>query len=113
MADQPSPRRLFQFSLRTLMIVVTLLAVVCGYVGWQAKIVRNRKLVMNWIATHNGETALNRKHSGAPDYWPSIPWLRRLLGDRAIAGLNIGPLSAEDEARIREAFPEMEDIKIE
>jgi hypothetical protein len=30
--NQPSPRRRFQFRLRTLMIVVTLLAVACGYV---------------------------------------------------------------------------------
>jgi hypothetical protein len=29
----PSPRRRFQFSLRTLLIVVTLLAVPMGYVG--------------------------------------------------------------------------------
>ena len=36
-------RRWCQFSLRTLMISVTLLAVPCGYVGWQAKIVRERK----------------------------------------------------------------------
>jgi hypothetical protein len=37
------PRRRFQFRLRTLMIGVTLLAVVCGYVGRQAEIVRNRR----------------------------------------------------------------------
>ena len=42
-ADPPKrKRRWFQFSLRTLMIVVTLLAVPLGYVGWQAKIVRER-----------------------------------------------------------------------
>jgi hypothetical protein len=45
MSDQPSPRRRIQFRLRTLMVVVTLLAVPCGYVGWQAKIVRERKAV--------------------------------------------------------------------
>jgi hypothetical protein len=33
MAAQTSPRRRFQFRLRTLMIVVTLLAGVCAYVG--------------------------------------------------------------------------------
>jgi hypothetical protein len=31
-------RRWFQFSLRALMALVTPLVVVCGYVGWQAKI---------------------------------------------------------------------------
>jgi hypothetical protein len=113
MANQPSPRRHFQFRLRTLMIGATLLAALCGYVSWQAKIVHERKLVLDWIGAHNGEVALNRKHPGAPDYWPNIPWLRRLLGDRGVAGVNIGPLSAADEARIREAFPEIEDIRIE
>jgi hypothetical protein len=34
MPHQPSPRRRFQFRLRTLMIVVTVLAVPLGYVGW-------------------------------------------------------------------------------
>ena len=43
MAAQPSPRRRFQFRLRTLMIVVTLLAVPCAYIGWQAKIVRAQR----------------------------------------------------------------------
>jgi hypothetical protein len=50
--DQPKSdppkrkRRRFQFSLRSLLIVVTLLAVTCAYVGWQAKIVRERKETM-------------------------------------------------------------------
>jgi hypothetical protein len=35
-------RRWFQFHVRTLMIGVTLLAVPMGYVGWHAKIVRER-----------------------------------------------------------------------
>ncbi len=38
-----------QFRLRTLMIAVTLLAVPLGYVGWQAKIVRERKA---WLKAH-------------------------------------------------------------
>ena len=40
-------RRWYQFSLRTLLIVVTLLAVPCAYTGWQAKIVRDRKAIFN------------------------------------------------------------------
>jgi hypothetical protein len=35
MFDQPSPRRCFQFRLRTLLIVVTLLSIACAYVGRQ------------------------------------------------------------------------------
>jgi hypothetical protein len=41
---EPPKRRRFQFRLRTLLIGVTLLAVPLGYVGWQVKIVRERRL---------------------------------------------------------------------
>ncbi len=41
-ASPKRKRRWYQFSLRSLMVVVTLLAVPLGYVGWQAKIVRER-----------------------------------------------------------------------
>jgi hypothetical protein len=47
-------RRWFQFSLRTLMILVTLLAVACGYVAWQANIVRDRKAVLREIVANGG-----------------------------------------------------------
>jgi hypothetical protein len=43
------PRRRFQFRLRTLLIVVTLLAVVCAYVTHEAAIVRKREA---WLETH-------------------------------------------------------------
>jgi hypothetical protein len=37
MADQPSPRRRFQFSLRTLLLIVALLAAICPAVVWVAR----------------------------------------------------------------------------
>ena len=40
MPDQPSPRRRFQFRLRTLMIGVTLVCVIAGWIGWV--LVKNR-----------------------------------------------------------------------
>ena len=39
-------RRWFQFSLRSLMIGVTLLAVACAYVVWQVKIVAERRALL-------------------------------------------------------------------
>jgi hypothetical protein len=112
MADQFSPRRRFQFRLRTLMIVVTIFCVVGGYVGHQVQLVHQRKLLLDWITAHNGEVSITLKSPGRPDYRPSIPWLRRILGDRAVAGIFFSsPLSVEDEGRFRDAFPEMEGIK--
>ena len=54
-ADPPKrKRRWFQFSLRTLMIGVTLLAVLLGYVGWQASIVRERQAMLGRLRDLNG-----------------------------------------------------------
>jgi hypothetical protein len=47
--DDNSPHRRFQFRLRTLMIVVTLLAVPCAYVAHEANIVRKRR---EWLSGH-------------------------------------------------------------
>ena len=43
-AAQPKSRRRWcQFTLRTMLLAVAVLALPCAYVGWQAKIVAERK----------------------------------------------------------------------
>ncbi len=88
MADQPSPRRRFQFRLRTLMIVVTLLAVPCAYVGWQENIVRERK---EWIREYShfvlsDPTILQLDHPmvlhARGDLSRGPSFIRRWLGDQ-------------------------------
>jgi hypothetical protein len=55
MVENLTPRRRrFQFSLRTLLVGVTLLAAACGYVGWQATIVRERKALLLEIFKNKG-----------------------------------------------------------
>ena len=39
----------FQYSLRTLLIIVTLLAIPCGYIGWQRAIAMKRLELMREI----------------------------------------------------------------
>jgi hypothetical protein len=54
-ADPPKRnRRWFQLSLRTLMIVVTLTAALCGYLGGQVEIVRARKSLLTWLIEIGG-----------------------------------------------------------
>jgi hypothetical protein len=105
MADQPSPRRRFQFRLRTLMILVALMAVPCAYVGWQAKIVRERRALLDQIEAAGGgdETAVFY-NSASP---PPPPWLRRILGDETIELLLV-PSTTDEEtmARIHLLFPD-------
>ena len=64
-------RHCFQFRLRTLMIGVTLFCItVGGYVGWQAKIVRQRLAELN---RHRNATQSN----DVADEFHAVPWIRR------------------------------------
>jgi hypothetical protein len=102
MADQPTPRRRFQFRLRTLMIVVTLLAIPCGYVGWQVKIVKQRNEMLSILTTNGGILWPEYTDDGAQE----MPWIRRLLGDHAV-NIIFFPIEMEasTRAKIRAAFP--------
>jgi hypothetical protein len=114
MADQPSPRRRFQFRLRTLMIVVTLLAVPCAYVGWQAKIVRERRETAEWIGKTLGGTTY--RYDDDLMFVKSYrrfrpPLLRRLFGDWAYYRVVVPHPSEADLKRIREVFPGVEIVQ--
>jgi hypothetical protein len=97
-------RRWFQFSLRTLMIVVMLLALPCAYVGWQAKIVRERRALLDSIKAAGGsDLTVVLYNSASP---PPPPWLRRLLGDQTIEVLLVPATTNEETlARIPRLFP--------
>jgi hypothetical protein len=98
--DQPSPRRRFQFSLRTLLIGVTVIAVACAYIGWEAKIVRERDAAL--AASLQVRLATGRREPPT-----DISWMRRLLGDRQYAEFVLED-NAPDElvAMLRLSFPE-------
>ena len=129
-ADPPKrKRRWFQFSLRTLLIGVTLLAVPCAYVGWQAKTVCKRKSLLLFIVDNGGGYYTTEgdeiyfpvgflPNKGAyfpkpftmladrdPRQQPSS--IRRWLGDDNIDCIWIPkPVSDTDAARIAAGFPE-------
>ncbi len=98
-----------QFRLRTLMIVVTLLAVPLGYVGWQAKIVRERATMREYIeSVDDGECQLV---ADVPEFLrkrnPTVSWIRRLLGDEAIYLVVLPDKTDLDERRrIKAILPE-------
>ncbi len=126
MAD-PAPHRRFQFRLRTLLIVVTLLAVVCGYVGRQIEIVRERKSLLTLLVAEGGgywNTATENTYSivgAVPAYFsPGTyrvvshgkrdqrpPAIRRWLGDDYIYVIWLPEsVAAIDATRFANGFPE-------
>src|SRR5580693_1740940 len=97
----PSPR--FQFRLRTLLIVVTVVAVACGYFAHEARIVSQRKAVLAEIEHVAGAKCMLALY---PPNRPS--WVRCLLGDvqTNVAFLMPANTTPEMMHRIEEAFPE-------
>jgi hypothetical protein len=75
---QKRKRRWYQFSLRTLMILVALLAVACCYVAREYRTVQER---FNYL--ENASIIVD------PDGTASIPLVRRLLGDQSIGEIGL------------------------
>jgi hypothetical protein len=98
---EPPNRHWYQFSLRTLLIGVALLAVPMGYVGWQAKIVRERRAMLDMGNGNQTEEAEVGGHKDA-----SIPLIRRWLGDHFCATVFLK--HEADFERYQAAFPEAE-----
>ncbi|HZZ73585.1 MAG TPA: hypothetical protein VFE24_15130 [Pirellulales bacterium] len=105
----PPKRHWHQFSLRTLFVVVTLLAIPCAYVGWQAKIVVKRKVMIEKIVEGGGAFSYFVPPIPPANYAPpeSVPWCRHLLGDCEV-WIIAPPASMEDDQAyaIKEMFPE-------
>jgi hypothetical protein len=110
-ADPPKrKRRRFQFSLRSLLIGVTLFAVPCCYVAHEAKIVSERN---EWLRAHSGELRLSSVRSsdittvvpGDSNRAPSL--IRRWLGDEPKESINVSKkLSRPELKEIIALFPE-------
>jgi membrane carboxypeptidase/penicillin-binding protein len=72
MPDQPSPRRRFQFRMRTLMIVVGIVAAICAYISHERQVVQERQKLVESLPL------LPRKVFNAdPRLMTEISWIRR------------------------------------
>jgi hypothetical protein len=123
----PLPRkyrpRWFQYRLRTLFLVTTAL---CVWLGWESHVVRERKAAIDEIRNAGGillsVTEMRELTAAFSTYKPSkgfsirsvtwetsatIPFIRKWLGDEAIASIMLpGKASDEEVRRITTLFPE-------
>jgi hypothetical protein len=84
------------------MIVVTLLAVACGaysYVAPQAKIVRERDTMRRRLSRRSDFHIMD-------DPAFSLPWVRRLLGDKPVDCVITEDSPVQERLRIESLFPE-------
>lgn len=100
-------RSRLKFSLRTLLVLVTLL---CLYLGWQKQRINERDDIIRWTQAdlpmpyhlRDGDKVLLCCHE------PEVPWLRRQLGDNQYFWSCMYPNDPNDVARILAAFPSVE-----
>ena len=97
------------------MLGVTLLAIPLAYVGGQAKIVRQRRAILDHIVGDDrgayGTWPYNRPNppKGQNGEVASVPWVRRLLGDVAVTSVGLPPnTDVGERRRIHAVFPDAE-----
>jgi hypothetical protein len=90
----PRPR----FTLRVFLLIV---AAICGWLGWQASLVRERNGVLKDVQVHRGLISYHDKSE--------LPLVRQYMGDTAADWIMIAPESPiELQLRIRTAFPRIQ-----
>jgi len=112
----PTGRRWFQFSLTSLFVVTTLVAI---WLGWELKVVRDRQTAKTWILELGGfvEPWVEEPRFvkvGAPGdepwrkKWSRVSRLRTWLGDEPICHISLVDSDAtwEQCERIAHQFPE-------
>jgi hypothetical protein len=118
-ADPPKrKRRWFQFSLRTLMIVVTVFAIVGGWFGAKMERARRQKATVEAIRKSVGWAGYDYQvePSGQliPNATPPSPaWLRKMLGDDFFADVISAGVNTDRGAGILTQFDRLQFARLE
>ena len=98
-------RRWLRFSIRTLLVAVTIF---CVWLGWQVSIVRERKAVRKLIDEAGGYHGNPFSGIEAKELIPKVSWFRQRLGDEGVREWTLPKKLEAERARVVRAFPESE-----
>jgi hypothetical protein len=96
-------KRWFRFSLRSLFVTFTILAI---WLGWNVHLVQQRALTEKFLVSHKAQVIY-----GVPKRpWRPLPLSWRLMGVRPVETIlaNWNTFDDEDRTNIKAAFPEAE-----
>src|SRR5690348_7256064 len=109
-------RRWLRFSIRTLLVAVTIF---CVWLGWQWRLVHERRTLRARILEQGGsvygdelslqyraDEVVRMNVNGTDARVPPIPLLRRVIGDERVLLISSGFKSEAELALVRGAFPE-------
>ena len=106
MSTKPSS---FRFSLRTLFVVVAVCGAVLGRLHFERRAINERNMLADWIDDRNNRESASRRCIGVQYFGSkSVPWYRRVIGDRGpVAYIDAcGRFTREEIDRVEQAFPE-------
>ena len=105
MIERPK-RRWFAFSLRTLFVVLTALAI---WFGWNLYLVRQRKETARYLIMQGGVYVFDYASEAQPlRPWKPLPLLFSWLGAEPVARIHLpkSNFSDEDRQQLQSLFPE-------
>ena len=74
------PRRWFRFRLRTLLVMITLLSVPLGWVGWELDQRRREQATIVWVEEMGGSVGYDYEDATNNSTPPGPAWLREIVG---------------------------------
>jgi hypothetical protein len=92
-----------KFSLRTLFVVMTLIAITTAWVVYQLNWIRERRVARNWAIKHGVEYYYE---NGDPI---KMSWFFQLAGEEGISGMTVRMYEGEDDKMLKElirVYPE-------
>jgi hypothetical protein len=99
-----SPRRWLRFSLRTMFVLVTAVAL---WLGWELNIVRQRRAALDELGNNQAVHVFTDIQLDTSEGRVGVPKLRMLLGDQPVALIRFDAGQPESElSRVKELFPE-------
>ena len=101
-------RRWFQFSLRTLFVLVLLLAIPLGWLAVQLKWIRDRHEALRGLEQSGRAFILDWSSSFVHDPDDVLPWSLRLFGENSVRQIFILHSQESELKPLRLLFPEAE-----
>ena len=113
MSDKPRRWWLPRYTLRTLFVVVTLVAVAMGWLGYHLNWIRQRHEFSASLAERRKQLKLSAE--AAPPkgghHSSMMPWGLRLLGEPQCASIELIRLSGKDDDRLNPGMEDAEEVR--
>ena len=109
--ESSRPRRWFQFGLRTMFVVVTVVAVPAAWASYNLNWIRQRHAAeaapgLPRFVSYAARETLHRRST------ETLSWGLRLFGEQAVPLVNCGPASKMKVDDLKTLFPEAEIIEV-